>query len=118
MSFAELRKLLLSRARKRRLDLEVKLRPWPEPGMVSRVGDRLVVNIDNRQSQGDQTYALAHEAGHVLFGHYLLDGEVWTMVDGVGADEWEWEAHFFAEFATRTPGTPAEWFIGGQLRLL
>lgn len=40
------------------------------------------------------------------------------MTDGVGDDEWEWEADYFAAFATRTPGTPPEWFIGEQLELL
>jgi hypothetical protein len=68
-------------------------------------------------SVGDQLHALAHEAGHLLFGHYELDEPVWTLRDGTGGDEFEWEADLLAQFATRTPGTPAEWFIGGQLQL-
>lgn len=95
----------------------VKRVPWPTDGVIRRIGRQIIIRIDSRISPAAQLYAFAHECGHLLFGHYEIDGEVWTMTSGPGADSWEAEAHLFAQFATRTPGTPAEWFIGGQLRL-
>lgn len=91
--------------------------PWPYGGTLQRIGDSICIWIDSRRSATDQLHALAHEAGHLLFGHYHLEEEAWTLLDGPGGDEWEWEADLFAQFATRTPGTPVEWFVGGQIRL-
>lgn len=99
------------------MELVVDVTPWPHAGSLQRSGRIIYIRIDSRRSAGDQLHALAHEAGHLLFGHYELEDEVWTMVDGPGADEWEWEADFFAAFATRTPGTPADLFLNEQLRL-
>lgn len=112
MSFEGIRDLLMTRAHRRGLELVVKLKPWPEPGTARRIGNRLVINIDIRQPPGDRVFALAHEAGHILFGHYELEDEVWTLAEGKGSDEWECEADYFAWFATRTPGTPPEVLIG------
>lgn len=118
MSFDQIRNVLLSRAHRKGLDMVVKLKPWPEAGAVRRIGNRLVVTIDIRQSVSARTWALAHEAGHILFGHYELEDSVWTLMEGPGADEWEWEADYFAHFATRTPNTPPDWFLREQLDLL
>lgn len=109
--------MLRSRAQKKGYRLVLKKGPWHVGGSLRSVGKTIYIKIDDRQSASDQLFALAHEAGHLLFGHYQLEGEVWTLVDGPGGDEWEWEADLFAQFATRTPGTPPEWFIGGQMKL-
>jgi len=118
LSFPQLKRLLHARAQYRGLSLKVKVLPWHVAGSLRRVGSTIHIKIDSQQSETDKLRALAHEAGHLLFGHYELEGEVWTLREGPGADEWEQEADYFAMFATRTPGTPAEWFIGGQLDLL
>lgn len=97
--------------------LVVERKPWHVGGTLRRVGRTIFITIDSGRSATDQLYALAHEAGHLVYGHYDLEDEVWTLVDGPGGDEWEWEADFFASFATRTPGTPAGWFLNSQLRL-
>lgn len=117
MSFDQVRRLLRARAKARGLELVVHVTPWPYGGTLQRIGDSICIWIDSRRSATDQLHALAHEAGHLLFGHYHLEEEAWTLLDGPGGDEWEWEADLFAQFATRTPGTPVEWFVGGQIRL-
>lgn len=99
------------------MNLVVQRIPWHVAGTLRRIGGTIFIKIDSGRSATDQLYALAHEAGHLLFGHFELEDEVWTLQEGQGGDEWEWEADFFASFATRTPGTPAEWFIGEQLKL-
>jgi hypothetical protein len=113
----QLHRIIRTRAANRGYELVVKKGPWHIGGSVRRVGRTIYVRISNKLSPADQLHAFAHECGHLLFGHYEIDGEVWTLTSGPGADEWEWEADLFAQFATRTPGTPAEWFIGGQLDL-
>jgi hypothetical protein len=117
MTFDQLSRLLRARAKSRGLELVVEVTPWPYAGSLQKIGTAIFIWIDSRRSPSDRLYALAHEAGHLLFGHYNLADEVWHLIEGPGADEWEWEADLFAQFATRTPGTPAEWFIGGQLNL-
>ena len=98
--------------------MTITLKPWPIRGIVRSFGERhLFITIDSRQSAADQLSALAHEAGHLLFGHYELQGEVWTMVDGPGTDVWEWEADYFALFALRSPDTPADWFLNEQIEM-
>lgn len=96
------------------------MRPWPSEGSVRQIGRRLVVNIDSRLSKSDRVFALAHEAGHVLLGHYQLDEEgVWFMREPKDpGDDFEVEADFFAMFVCRSRKMPAEWIIGGQLDLL
>lgn len=120
MRWPQLYALLRARARRRGLDLEVDLAAWPEPGAVQQFGRRLVVMIDSRLSEIDRVEALAHEAGHILFGHYLMDEGIWTLVPPKpGFDnQWEVEADYFAMFAQRSKAIPAEWIIGGQLELL
>lgn len=95
----------------------VELVPWPYAGTIQRSGKEICIRIDNRRSKADQLHALAHEAGHLLFGHIDLEEEVWTLLDGPGADEWEQEADYFAMFATRTPGTPIDLFLNEQLTM-
>lgn len=114
MSFYQLKRLLEARAKRHDLQLAVEITPWPYAGSLQRIGNCIFVWIDSRRSKTDQLAALAHEAGHLIFGHYQLDEQCWTLLDGPGGDGWEWEADLFAQFVTRTPGTPAEWFIGGQ----
>lgn len=117
MTWAQLCGVLRARAQRRGVGLDVDLCPWPDRGAVERFGNLLVVYVDSRQSKGDQLRALAHEAGHVLLGHYQLEQEVWFQIDTGPDNPWEAEADWFADFALRTAGTPPEWFIGEQLDL-
>jgi hypothetical protein len=119
MTFDQLRSLLRSRARAMGLELMVSIRPWPDGGAVQRIGNVLLVTIDSRQSLPDRVEALAHEAGHILFGHYTMDDGVWTLVPPKPGfdDEWEREADYFAMFACRSRVMPAEWIIGEQKKL-
>lgn len=117
MSGEQIKRLLQSRAARKGFKLGVEVLPWPFAGTLQRLGDSISILIDSRRSAGDQLHALAHEAGHLLFGHYELENEVWTLQEGPGGDEWEWEADLFAAFATRTPGTPPGWFLEEQLKL-
>lgn len=117
MTFDQIRSLLSARAQARGFELEVKRLPWPSGGSLQKMGKRILIMIDERRSATDQLHALAHEGGHLIFGHYELDDEVWTLQDGPGGDQFEWEADLFAAFATRTPGTPAGLFLEEQLKL-
>lgn len=118
MSFDQVKRMLKSRAQRKGLKLNVELMPWPHGGSLAYRDGVITITIDNRRSPSDQLFALAHEAGHLIFGHYEFDEEIWTLVEGPdGNDEWEEEANLFAQFATRTPGTPPEWFLNEQLRL-
>lgn len=98
----------------------VVVKPWPSEGSVRQIGRRLVVNIDSRQSRTNRIFALAHEAGHVLLGHYQSSEDgVWFMREPKDpGDDLEAEADFFAMFVCRSRCMPAEWIIGGQLDLL
>lgn len=119
MSWGQLRGVLRSWAKSRGLGMVVDVTPWPERGSVQKVGNLLVVMIDSRQSASDRIQALAHEAGHILFGHYTMDDGVWTLVPPRPGfdDEWEREADYFAMFACRSRVMPAEWIIGEQREL-
>lgn len=117
MTFTQLKRILEIRAGKRGLELLITRKPWHVKGAIRSFADKIFITIDSRQSPADQLSALAHEAGHLLFGHCQLEDEVWTMIDGPGTDEWEWEADYFALFALRTKDTPAEWFLEEQIEM-
>jgi hypothetical protein len=111
--------VLSARAARRGLDLVVDVCPWPDAGSVQKIGRRLVVTVDSRQSKSDQLFALAHEAGHVLLGHYALDDGIWTMREQKApGDDFEAEADFFAMFVCRSRCLPASWYLNLQLDLL
>lgn len=117
MSFNQLQTLLETRAKAKGYELKVKLQPWPGGGSCQKVRWKIVVPIDSRLPPFERLHALAHESGHILLGHYELDDEVWLLQDGEGDSQWEAEANLFAALATRTPGTPAGWFLDEQLKL-
>lgn len=120
MRWPQLCGMLRARAKRRGIELVVEVCPWPDRGSVEQVGSMLYVTVDSRQSAGDRLESLAHEAGHILFGHYAMEEGIWTLVPARPGcdDQWETEADYFAMFAQRSRAMPAEWIIGGQLDLL
>jgi hypothetical protein len=140
LSWQQLRDLVQRIAHRRGLRAAVELTEWPVRGSVQRIGGWLVIHVDSCQPlpaedlhwvpnvpaaveatrrRVYQVAALAHEIGHVALGHYVLEEVgVWYHMDGAGDDEMEWEADAFASLVTRSPGIPADCFIGEQIRLL
>ncbi len=117
LSFHQLREIAVRWGARHQLHVHILLLPWPESGSVQRAGDTVGIFINSRANVAERTYALAHEVGHLLLGHYDTR-DVWFLLDGPRACDWEDEADCFAAFATRTPKTPAEWFASEQCSLL
>ncbi len=117
MSFDQLRRLVKARAERRGFKFRLDVEPWPYAGSLHRTGDTLVITLDSGRTRAEQLSALAHEVGHLVFGHYELSDEVWTMQDTASSEEHETEAEYFAMFALRTYGTPPERFLNEQIEL-
>jgi hypothetical protein len=131
MTLSELRLLVHRIAKKRGLKAIVMIHPWPFRGSVQRDGGWLIIHIDSRQGldgvvhpdilrlmEVRQIIALAHEVGHVALGHYQLQEEgVWFHSDGGGDDAFEWEAEYFADVVTLSPGQ-FDRIVSPQSRLL
>lgn len=63
------------------LDVIIDFGPWPWRGSIRRLGNTIVINIDNRTDLAEQVGTLAHEVGHLVLGHYRLEpfwADSWT----------------------------------------
>lgn len=117
MTFSELRRLAVQLGQKVQMPVTIEQRTWPFEGSVQKIGNHLFIWIDARLNDYERLECLAHEVGHLAFGHYQLAdeygvGETWYQHDGHGNDEWEQEADYFACFALRSSNLPIEWWIG------
>lgn len=103
----DLKDLARRLARRVGLDVDIAFCRWPWPGTLQRLGDTLVITVDDRQNRGMQAYSLAHELGHVGLGHYRLD-DFWTDGHGPRSKAEDHEADLFAGLVLNKHHTPLE----------
>lgn len=113
----QLRDLAGRLARRLGYHLEIVSAPWPWPATISRVGDNLVITVDDRRGPADQLMALAHEVGHIALGH-LRTAPFWTDVDGPHLLEEDAWADLFAAVVLSRHTSVVEYLGREQLELL
>lgn len=104
-------------ARSHGYDLIVRHCPWPWYGTIRRMDQTIVITIDSRQNARWQLGTLAHEVGHLVLGHYLLE-PFWADATSPANREEESEADAFAALVTQTFASPLHHLGPDQLELL
>ena len=107
LTVSDLRDLARRLARRAGLEVHIAFCAWPWPGTVQRLGDTLVVTVDDRQNPGLRKFSLAHEVAHLGLGHYRLD-DFWTDAHGVLSREEDREADLFAAVVLNPHASPVE----------
>lgn len=93
-----------------RIEYVVCAHPWP--ATITRIAHTLVIIVDNRRNVPQRVGSLAHEIGHLAFGHYALEG-FWTDADGPASREEDDEADLFSLLVLNKNMSPLD-FLGRE----
>lgn len=112
----QLRELGRRIVRRSGFGIEFLVCPHPWPATITRIAHTLIVTVDSRRNHPQRVGSLAHEIGHLAFGHFELAG-FWTDADGPASRKEDDEADLFALLVLDKKLGPLDYLGREQLEL-